>query len=49
MTIVKDTKINVLELKSYVVRELPDMFLKDLPWLPPIREIDFRINLAPIT
>ncbi|GKD38206.1 putative reverse transcriptase domain-containing protein, partial [Tanacetum coccineum] len=28
-----------------VVREFPDLFLVDLPGLPPIREIEFRIEL----
>ena len=30
-----------------VVREFPDVFPDDLPGLPPDREIDFRIELAP--
>ena len=32
-----------------VVREFPDVFLDDLPGLPPNREIDFQIELAPGT
>ena len=29
-----------------VVREFPDVFLEDLPSIPPDREIDFQIELA---
>ena len=32
-----------------VVREFPDVFPDDLPGLPPDREIDFHIELAPGT
>ena len=32
-----------------VVREFPDVFPKDLPGIPPDREIDFQIELAPGT
>ena len=32
-----------------VVREFPDVFPDDLPGLPPNREIDFQIELAPGT
>ena len=32
-----------------VVREFPDVFQDDLPGLPPDREIDFQIELAPGT
>ena len=32
-----------------VVREFPDVFPDDLPGLPPDREIDFQIKLAPGT
>ena len=32
-----------------VVREFPDLFPNDLPGLPPDREIDFQIELAPKT
>ena len=32
-----------------VVREIPDVFPKDLPCIPPDREIDFQIELAPGT
>ena len=30
-----------------VVREFLDVFLEDLPGIPPDREIDFQIELAP--
>src|SRR5262249_14002192 len=32
-----------------VIREFPDVFSDDLPRLPPIREIDFAIELIPST
>ena len=32
-----------------VVREFPDVFPEDLPGIPPDREIDFQIELAPRT
>ena len=32
-----------------VVREFSDVFLEDLPGIPPDREIDFQIELAPGT
>ena len=32
-----------------VVREFPDVFPEDLPGIPPDREIDFQIELAPGT
>ena len=32
-----------------VVREFPDVFPEDLPGIPPDREIDFQIKLAPGT
>eukprot|EP00268_Persea_americana_P054813 TRINITY_DN6322_c0_g1_i1.p1 TRINITY_DN6322_c0_g1~~TRINITY_DN6322_c0_g1_i1.p1 ORF type:complete len:1140 (-),score=111.45 TRINITY_DN6322_c0_g1_i1:645-4064(-) len=32
-----------------VVKEFPDVFLDDLPGLPPIREVDFTIELIPGT
>ncbi|GKE39775.1 putative reverse transcriptase domain-containing protein [Tanacetum coccineum] len=30
-----------------VVREFPDVFLKDLPGLPPVRQVEFQIDLIP--
>src|SRR5262249_18845006 len=32
-----------------VIREFPDVFSDDLPGLPPVREIDFAIELIPGT
>ncbi|GKE49263.1 putative reverse transcriptase domain-containing protein [Tanacetum coccineum] len=32
-----------------VVRELPEVFLEDLPGLPPARQVEFRIDLIPGT
>ena len=31
----------------HVVREFLDVFPEDLPGLPPVREIDFSIELLP--
>nr|GFA27008.1 putative reverse transcriptase domain-containing protein [Tanacetum cinerariifolium] len=30
-----------------VVKEFPDVFLKDLPGLPPVRQVEFQIDLIP--
>ncbi|GJS42782.1 hypothetical protein Tco_0567825 [Tanacetum coccineum] len=30
-----------------VVREFPEVFPKDLPGLPPVRQVEFQINLIP--
>ncbi|GKF34220.1 hypothetical protein Tco_0107420 [Tanacetum coccineum] len=30
-----------------VVREFPEVFPKDLPSLPPVRQVEFQINLIP--
>nr|GEU60928.1 putative reverse transcriptase domain-containing protein [Tanacetum cinerariifolium] len=32
-----------------VVKEFPDIFPEDLPGLPPVRQVEFRINLTPGT
>ncbi|GJX86499.1 putative reverse transcriptase domain-containing protein [Tanacetum coccineum] len=32
-----------------VVKEFPDVFLKDLPGLPPVRQVEFQIDLIPGT
>ena len=32
-----------------VVREFPNVFVEDLPGIPPDRDIDFQIELAPET
>ncbi|GJS27768.1 putative reverse transcriptase domain-containing protein [Tanacetum coccineum] len=47
--------IRVMEKKSNekrledipVVREFPEVFLEDLPGLPPVRQVEFQINLIP--
>ena len=45
-----DASIGVLEVGDIpVAREFPDVFPKDLPGLPPVREIDFSIELLPGT
>nr|GFB72679.1 reverse transcriptase domain-containing protein [Tanacetum cinerariifolium] len=49
--------IRVMEKKSdekrlediLVVKEFPDVFPKDLPGLPPVRQVEFQINLIPGT
>nr|GEV50145.1 putative reverse transcriptase domain-containing protein [Tanacetum cinerariifolium] len=49
--------IRVVEKKSYekrledisVVKEFPDIFLEDIPGLPPVRQVEFQINLIPGT
>nr|GEU49341.1 putative reverse transcriptase domain-containing protein [Tanacetum cinerariifolium] len=30
-----------------VVREFPDVFLEELPGLPPVRQVEFQIDLIP--
>ncbi|GJW31850.1 hypothetical protein Tco_0051882 [Tanacetum coccineum] len=30
-----------------VVKEFPDVFPKDLPGIPPIRQVEFQIDLIP--
>ncbi|GKD16790.1 hypothetical protein Tco_1205948, partial [Tanacetum coccineum] len=30
-----------------IVREFPEVFLEDLPGLPPIRQVEFQIDLIP--
>nr|GFA70979.1 putative reverse transcriptase domain-containing protein [Tanacetum cinerariifolium] len=32
-----------------VVKEFPDIFPEDLPGLPPIRQVEFQIDLIPRT
>ncbi|GKC55737.1 hypothetical protein Tco_1083335 [Tanacetum coccineum] len=31
-----------------IVREFSEVFLEDLPGLPPVRQVEFQINLAPV-
>ncbi|XP_070002002.1 uncharacterized protein [Nicotiana sylvestris] len=50
LAIVNDTRKETVSIENVpVVREFSDVFLEDLPGLPPIREIDFRIDLLPDT
>ena len=47
---VKDSKVGNLPLQSVpVVNEFPEVFPKDLPGIPPDREIDFGIDVLPDT
>ena len=38
-------QLSVLEVP--VVREFPDVFPKELPGVPPERQVEFRIDLVP--
>ncbi|XP_070019743.1 uncharacterized protein [Nicotiana sylvestris] len=50
LAIVNDTRKETVSIKNVpVVREFSDVFPEDLPGLPPIREIDFSIDLLPDT
>ena len=45
-----DTEASEVKLKDIpVVREFPDVFPKELPGLPPDREVEFSIDLLPRT
>ena len=45
-----DTSIGVLEVGDiHVVREFPEVFPEELSGVPPVREIDFSIELLPGT
>ena len=47
---VKDSSLETPSLESVqVVYEFPEVFPKDLPGVPPEREIDFGIDLLPDT
>nr|GEU67482.1 reverse transcriptase domain-containing protein [Tanacetum cinerariifolium] len=53
--IIRGDRTQVMEKKSDekrlkdipVVREFPEVFLEDLPDLPPVRQVEFQINLIP--
>nr|GEW39002.1 putative reverse transcriptase domain-containing protein [Tanacetum cinerariifolium]GEW39247.1 putative reverse transcriptase domain-containing protein [Tanacetum cinerariifolium] len=46
--VVEKKKSNEKRLKDIpVVREFPNVFLEDLPGLPPIHQVEFQINLIP--
>ncbi|WMV58773.1 hypothetical protein MTR67_052158 [Solanum verrucosum] len=48
LAMVRDTTEGALRLeKIHVVNEFSDVFHKDLPGLPHVREIDLGIDLAP--
>ncbi|GJW46884.1 hypothetical protein Tco_0078530 [Tanacetum coccineum] len=43
-----EKKSNEKRLKDIpVVREFPEVFLEDLPGLPPVHEVEFQIDLIP--
>lgn len=45
---VTETKPNEKQLEEIpIVREYPEVFPKDLPGLPPIRQIEFQIDVIP--
>ncbi|GJT49897.1 putative reverse transcriptase domain-containing protein [Tanacetum coccineum] len=45
---VKETKSDEKKLEDIpVVKEFPDVFPKDLPGLPPVRQVEFQIDLIP--
>ncbi|XP_075096415.1 uncharacterized protein LOC142174508 [Nicotiana tabacum] len=50
LEIVNDTRKETVSIENVpVVREFSDVFPEDLPGLPPIREINFGIDLLPDT
>ncbi|XP_070018077.1 uncharacterized protein [Nicotiana sylvestris] len=50
LAIVNDTRKETVSIENVpVVREFSDVFPEDLPGLPPVREIDFGIDLIPDT
>ncbi|XP_059288547.1 uncharacterized protein LOC132041883, partial [Lycium ferocissimum] len=50
LTHIRDTSADTPSLDSIpVVREFADVFFADLPGMPPNRDIDFRIDLDPVT
>ena len=47
---VRDTNLDELNMETLpIVKEFPDVFLENLPGLPPEREIEFSIDLLPGT
>ncbi|GKE75801.1 putative reverse transcriptase domain-containing protein, partial [Tanacetum coccineum] len=43
-----EKKLDVKRLEDIpVVREFPEVFLEDLPGLPPVRQVEFQIDLIP--
>ncbi|XP_070039350.1 uncharacterized protein [Nicotiana tomentosiformis] len=50
LAIVNDTRKETISIENVpVVREFSDVFPEDLPGFPPVREIDFGIDLSPDT
>ncbi|XP_033516522.2 uncharacterized protein [Nicotiana tomentosiformis] len=50
LSIVNDTRKETVSIENVpVVREFSDVFPEDLPGLPPVREMDFGIDLPPDT
>ncbi|GJZ75599.1 hypothetical protein Tco_0640064 [Tanacetum coccineum] len=44
------TSLHEKRLKDiFVVKEFPDVFPEDLPGIPPVRQVEFQIDLIPIT
>jgi hypothetical protein len=49
---IKASLHGVVELRLediHIVREFPDMFPDDLPGMPPVRAVEFKIELQPDT
>ncbi|GJT76495.1 hypothetical protein Tco_1043220 [Tanacetum coccineum] len=44
---VNEKKIDVKRLIDSIVKEFSDVFPKDLPSLPPVRQVEFQIDLIP--
>ena len=44
-TLVEEVRVSTVP----VLRDFPDVFPDELPGLPPVRQIDFRIELLPGT
>ena len=51
MAYVMDTRVDSERPRSVeevpVVREFPDVFPEELPGVPPVRHLEFRIDLVP--
>ena len=50
LALVFDSKRGQIELENIlVVKDFPDVFLKELPGIPPVREVDLSIEILPRT
>ena len=50
MAVVRDTSVEKISVLDVLVAcEFPDVFLEELPRLPPHREIEFCIDMVPGT